>query len=91
MSIMSLEKQNKEVVKMIYDYSKLIGRIAELGMTRNGFADAIGISRTSLYQKLRSVSEFTQREIQSAVTVLKLCYEDIPAYFFTLKVQKAKH
>ena len=71
---------------MAYNYAKLIGRMAELNITRDALADAIGISRAALYHKLRSDTEFTQDEIKKCVEVLNMEQRDIPLYFFTLIV-----
>lgn len=71
---------------MTYAYSKLIGRIAELGLSKEEFAIKIGISRTALYHKLQSNSEFTQDEILRIIDVLSIPKEEVPDYFFTLKV-----
>ena len=48
----------------MYNYNKLLGRITELGMTKDDLAKKIGMSRTTLYYKLNCESEFTQEEIQ---------------------------
>lgn len=73
-------------VKIKYNYSKLLGRLAEYGLNRDKFADEIGIKRTSLYKRLESKVEFKQSEIQRAILVLELTNSDIPEYFFTLDV-----
>ncbi|WP_292018432.1 DUF739 family protein [Megasphaera sp. UBA4382] len=71
---------------MKYNYSKLIGRLAEMGITRDEFASKIGVSRTALYNKMQSETEFTQDEIKKSVDVLNIPWNDISLYFFTLKV-----
>ena len=71
-----------------FDYSKLRGKIREIFRTQSAFAEAMGISSTSLSAKLNNNVEFTQKEIDKAVELLKIAKEDIPAYFFTPKVQE---
>ena len=74
----------------MFDYSALVGKIKEIFGTQEKFANAIGISRASLYQKLKNNVEFTQIEMKQAMKVLKLSDIDIPKYFFTTKVKKTK-
>ena len=67
---------------MAFDYSKLRGKIREIFKTQSAFAEAMGISSTSLSAKLNNNVEFSQKEIDRAVDLLKIEKEDIPAYFF---------
>lgn len=73
---------------MAFDYSKLRGKIREVFKTQSAFAKAMGISTTSLSVKLNNNVEFSQKEIEKAVELLKIDKEDIPVYFFTLEVQE---
>lgn len=73
---------------MAFDYSKLRGRIREVFKTQSAFAFAIGMSTTSLSAKLNNNVEFSQKEIEKAVELLKINSEEISAYFFTLEVQE---
>ncbi len=75
---------------MAFDYSKLRGKIREIFKTQSAFAEAMGMSSTSLSAKLNNNVEFSQKEIDKAVDLLKIEKEDIPAYFFTLEVQEAE-
>ena len=70
---------------MTYDYSKLYGRMAELGITREALAKQLNISRSTLYSKLNSRTEFTQDEIRKCVEILRLDVRYLAMYFFTLK------
>lgn len=72
---------------MVYDYSKLEGRIKEKFGTQAKFAEAIELSERSLSLKLNSKRDFKQNEISKSCTLLDIAYAEIPAYFFTLKVQ----
>lgn len=71
---------------MSYDYSKLRGRIKEKCKTQDCFAVKIGISRSSLSQRLNCKLEFSQVEINKSIEALDLTAADIPVYFFTMKV-----
>lgn len=75
---------------MSFDYSKLRGKIREKCGTQEIFAKRLGISRTSLSQKLNNSNEFTQQEINNAAEILDIPLEQIPVYFFTLQVQKTE-
>lgn len=73
---------------MAFDYSKLRGKIREIFKTQSAFAEAMGMSTTSLSVKLNNNVEFSQKEIEKAVELLKIDKEEIPAYFFTIEVQE---
>lgn len=73
---------------MQFDYSKLLGRIRECGMTQESLAVAIGISITTLNLKLNNKAFFTQPEIKRICSVLEIGKDEIGEYFFILKVQK---
>jgi transcriptional regulator with XRE-family HTH domain len=72
---------------MAFDYNKLRGRIKEMYGTQDAFAEAIGIGRVSLSEKLNNKVEFKQREINKACDVLKIPIEDMTDYFFKLEVR----
>lgn len=76
---------------MVFNYAKLIGRIAECGLTKADFADKLGMSRGTLLKKLNSTTYFTQNDIMSATDILGIPPGDIPAYFFTPFVLISKH
>lgn len=73
---------------MAYDYSKLNGRIVEVFGTRYAFASAMKLSERSICLKLSGKVPFKQPEITRACQLLGIADCDIPAYFFTLGVQK---
>ncbi len=74
-------------MKMAYDYAKLNGRITEKCGSQGAFAKKIGLSERTVSQKLNNKIAWKQSEIQKAVIILDLMVEEIPMYFFTLKVQ----
>lgn len=71
---------------MAWDYNKLRGKIKEMFGTQDQFAEAIGIGRVSLSQRLNNQLEWTQEEMLKSCDALKIDYTEIPTYFFTLKV-----
>lgn len=73
---------------MAFDYRKLRGKIKEIFGTQDNFSKALGIGRVSLSQRLNNYSDFSQEEINKAYILLNLSKEEIPEYFFTIKVQK---
>lgn len=64
------------------DYSKLLGRMKERGMTQETLAYAIGISESTLNLKLNNKGVFTQKEIRNITSSLSIEKEEIGAYFF---------
>ena len=74
---------------MIFDYSKLLGRMKECGYTQEKMAQAIGISKGTLSQKLNNKANFYHPEMQQICELLKITGEDVYAIFFTLKVEKS--
>ena len=73
---------------MVYDYSKLLGRIKECGFTQESLAKHIGIAESSMCLKLNNNAYFKQVEISLICKALKIAISEIGAYFFTLKVRK---
>lgn len=72
---------------MVFDYSKLRGRIVEKFGTQQEFAKALGVSSRTLSLKLNNHIPFGQGEIDKTITLLDAAPHDIKAYFFTKAVQ----
>lgn len=68
---------------MGYDYSKLKGAIREKFTKQETFAEQMGIGLSTLNLKLNNKAEWTQEEMQVAMTLLGESYGMIPIYFFT--------
>ena len=64
------------------------GKIKEVFGTQDAFADAIGLGRVSVSQRLNNQLEFSQQEMFRSADVLGFSRGEIPEYFFTEKVQK---
>lgn len=88
-------------MKRTFDYSKLKELIIstkyydnsenlEKYYNKKTFATALGITYYSLHKKLKSDVSFTQKEILKIVNLLHIDINDIPAYFFTEKVEKTQ-
>jgi hypothetical protein len=71
-----------------FNFGLLREKIKNDFSTQENFADALGIGRTSLNQRLNNVSEFSSKEILKSCELLSISREDIPVYFFTPIVQK---
>lgn len=72
---------------MIYDYSKLLGRIVEKVGTQAKFAEMLGRSERTISLKLNNKISWTQEEMLSACKILKIDLSDIHLYFFARIVQ----
>lgn len=73
-------------MRLIFDYSKLLGRIKEKGFTQETFAEAIEIGKATLSLKLSNKAYFKQSEMDKACEVLGFDKAEIGAYFFAQKV-----
>ena len=75
-------------MKRNFDYSKLRGRIVEKLGSIKKYAELLGLSDTSIGNKLKLKVPFTQDEILRSTEpdVLDIKVNDIPQYFFTKKV-----
>ena len=62
---------------------KLRGRIREKFGTQEAFADAMGMSNTTLSAKLNRKTDWKRQEIETACRLLGIDAECIPVYFFT--------
>lgn len=71
---------------MAFNYNKLRGKIREVFGTQDKFAEAMGLSNTSISFKLNNKSEWSQQEINKASRILGITDSEIALYFFTLEV-----
>ena len=72
------------MIIIIYDYSKLNGKIAEKCGTHTIFAQKMGLSTRTISLKLNNKITFKQSEIQKAINILDISNEEIQDYFFCL-------
>ena len=73
------------MIKVEYDYSKLLGRIKEKYGTRENLVEKITISITSLNLRLNNKLKFDQQDIKELCEALEIEESEITAYFFTKK------
>ena len=70
--------------RILFNYSKLKGRITEICDTKKAFAKELGITEGTLISKLNSNTYFTQGEILRAIEILRIPQEEVSLYFFTV-------
>ena len=73
-----------------FSYDKLRGKIREVFGTQDRFAEALGMSKSTLSQKLNNSSEFTQQEMLDSMTLLHQSLSRLDEYFFTPEVRKTE-
>lgn len=73
---------------MRFNYAKLKGRIKEKYGTQEGFANAIGISPTTISFKINGKAKWQQDEIVKAAKLLEISKKEIVEYFFDYEVQE---
>lgn len=74
------------MMSIIYDYSKLLGKIKEKYGTQKEFAKALGVGNTSLSQRLNNHLEWTQDEMKKTMILFNEPLNKINEYFFKKKV-----
>lgn len=67
---------------MMYDYSKLLGRLREKNLTQEQLAKAIGKDKSTLNLKLNGRFPFTAKEIDDICKALDISNSEIGEYFF---------
>lgn len=67
---------------MVFDFSRLRGRIVEKFGSCAGFAAAMGHSKVWLSSRLNNVVPWRAEEMREAAALLEIPAEEIPAYFF---------
>ena len=67
---------------MGYNYSKLLGRMKECGITQGRLAREIGKDKSTLSVKLNGKYAFTTKEIDDICKVLDISNNEIGDYFF---------
>ena len=71
------------MTRIVFDYSKLRGLIKERSMTLTDYASSIGISMTTLYERLTNKTPFSQSEIVKTKQLFGLSPEQVDIIFFT--------
>ena len=65
------------------DYTELLKRIRDRGLTQKAVAERVGISEGQFCQKLAGRYAFKQSEIEKICGLLDISSNNIGAYFFT--------
>jgi transcriptional regulator with XRE-family HTH domain len=73
---------------MKFNYSKLLGKIKECGLTQEKLAKIVGINKGTLNAKLKNKNSFTAAEMENIRSTLNISKDEIGDYFFAEKVQK---
>ena len=71
--------------KVLFDFSKLRGRIVEKYGTCERFAEAGGHSKGWISNRMNNVVPWDGLEIHETCAMLDILEDDIPAYFFIPK------
>lgn len=66
-----------------YKYAKLKGLIKEHLSTQEAYANAIGISLTTLHSRFSGETYFNQTEMEKTINIFGLQLADIEVIFFT--------
>lgn len=66
----------------MFNYSKLLGRMRELGFTQEKLAKAIGLNESTLNAKLKNKGYFNNNQIDKICEVLDISKTEIGAYFY---------
>lgn len=81
-------EKGEKMDKIIFDYSKLRGRIKERFENETKFSKAINSSQASLSAKLNNKTYFKPTDIVKILDVLEIPDEEVKLYFFNQKVRK---
>lgn len=65
-----------------YNYSKLLGRMRERGITQEQLSKEVEMNETTLSAKLNNKSQFKAEEMDAICEVLDISNEEISTYFF---------
>lgn len=69
---------------MKYNYSKLLGRMKECGITQEQLAAEIGMNKATLSAKLNNKFQFKGDEMDAICKALDISNDEIGAYFFAV-------
>lgn len=89
---LQFENTNKKGEKFMetieLNHDKLKGKIREVLGTQCKLANMIGLDEATISNKINSNTYFTQKEILKISEILNIRLEEIPEYFFKLKVRE---
>lgn len=70
---------------MMFNHSKLLGRMREYGFTQESLSKTMGINESTLNFKLNGKAFFNAKEIDKIAELLKIPDKEIGVYFFSTK------
>lgn len=70
------------------NHDKLKGKIKEVLGTQSKLAEKIELDETTISNKINSNTYFTQKEVLKICTILNIKHDEIPEYFFKVKVRE---
>ena len=73
------------------NYAKLRGLIREVFETEEKFGMAMGVSKSTISQKLSGKTQWKMGEVAEACRLLGIRIEDAHTYFFARKVEISQH
>ena len=73
-------------MKVVFDHSKLLGKMKEMSITQGELASMVGIAENTMSAKINGESYFRTDEIKRICIVLNIKDSDVGAYFFVPKV-----
>lgn len=71
---------------MLFDYSKLYGKIREVYGTQEAFGDAMGMSRSAINMRLTQKTEWSTPEMVKACELLGIPLVECHLYFLRQKL-----
>ena len=69
--------------RILFDHSKLRGRIVEKGLSQKRISEVMGITQQAFSKKMNNTTQFSSSDIVSLTDLLEIEPTDIGAYFFT--------
>lgn len=75
---------------LIFDHSKLRGKIREVIGSEQDFCILMNLSPTTMTLKLNGKRKFTQLEMRNAISILEIDPKEISEYFFKIKVRETE-
>jgi hypothetical protein len=77
------DEKEVQMKKIVYNYSKLKGLMAEKEITQKDIADALHKNECTLTGKFNNSTDFKASEISEICVLLEIPAEQIPLYFFS--------
>lgn len=78
------------MINLIFDHSKLRGKIREVIGSEQDFCKLMNLSPTTMTLKLNGKRKFTQLEMRNAISILEIDTNEISEYFFKIKVRETE-